>query len=396
MTLLKFICMAYLIIFSKGDRCKNNQHCSDCDRSTGRCLTDCDTGYFDQMCTSVCSRNCRNHSCQLSLSGTGACTEGCVPGYQGPGCSIRCGSPGGTCAACPGGCVGGYCQLGSSCVSGCVDSYYGTDCKTCSSRCKSCNMMTSLCKECRPEYFGPNCAYSCDHCLGSCEHRCAEGCLPGFYGPFCDEKCSEKCGPDPNFSTSKPLQAPDAGLRDCHRAGGDCIHGCEEGWHGQHCTSPCSANCTSKGCNSTGSCGDQGYSDSGNLYLTIGLSTAFSLFAMLLLLVLTLYCCKQSRIKRDHKVQGIIPCKEASQEDKVLPDYCEILDEEVDMCAMNQRQSVQGPAPVMPVLAECFGPVRDSVVNYDALSKIPGVDDNTYSDLTRPKTLLNYLSPIKE
>ncbi|XP_048251504.1 multiple epidermal growth factor-like domains protein 10 [Haliotis rufescens] len=239
-----------------GEQCKDNQHCSDCDRSTGRCLTDCDTGYFDRKCRSMCNKNCRNRSRQLSSSGSGACTEGCVPGYQGPGCSIRCGSPGGTCVACPGGCDGGYCQLGSSCVSGCVDSYYGTDCKTCSSRCKSCNRMTGLCKECRPGYFGPNCAYFCDHCLGSCAHGCAEGCLPGFYGTFCDKKCSEQCGLDSNISTSKPLQTSKAGLRDCQRDSGDCIDGCEEGWHGQQCSSPCSPNCINKRCKSTGDCVD--------------------------------------------------------------------------------------------------------------------------------------------
>ncbi|XP_071115914.1 scavenger receptor class F member 1-like [Haliotis cracherodii] len=257
MTLLKYMCMTYLIILSKGDQCKDNQHCSDCDRNTGRCLTDCDTGYFDQMCTSVCSKNCKNRSCQLSGSGSSTCTEGCVPGYQGPGCSIRCGSPGGTCTACPGGCDGGYCQLGSSCVSGCVDSFYGSDCKTCSSRCKSCNMMTGLCEECHHEYFGPNCAYSCDHCLGSCEHGCAEGCIPGYYGTFCGERCSEKCGPDPNISTDKPPQALNAGFRHCHRDSGDCFHGCEEGWFGQQCSFPCSPNCRHNTCHSdNGKCTD--------------------------------------------------------------------------------------------------------------------------------------------
>ncbi|XP_067653299.1 scavenger receptor class F member 1-like [Haliotis asinina] len=109
--------------------CPDTHHCSDCDRETGDCLTDCDTGYYDRQCRSVCSRNCRNNTCVLSEHGTGNCTAGCVAGYYGIGCSIPCDIPGGNCTACPGGCDGGYCQLGSSCVSGCIDSYYGTGCK---------------------------------------------------------------------------------------------------------------------------------------------------------------------------------------------------------------------------------------------------------------------------
>ncbi|XP_046546525.1 multiple epidermal growth factor-like domains protein 6 isoform X2 [Haliotis rubra] len=110
--------------------CHHTQHCSDCDRETGDCLTECDTGYYDPQCNSTCSRNCVNNTCMLSEHASDNCTEGCVPGYSGIGCHIPCDSPGGNCTACPGGCDGGYCQLGSSCVSGCVDSYYGTDCDT--------------------------------------------------------------------------------------------------------------------------------------------------------------------------------------------------------------------------------------------------------------------------
>ncbi|XP_071115854.1 multiple epidermal growth factor-like domains protein 10 [Haliotis cracherodii] len=492
MTLLKVMCMAYLITFSEGDQCKDKQHCSDCDR-TGRCLTDCDTGYFDRKCRSMCNKNCRNRSCQLSSSGSGVCTVGCVPGYQGSGCSIRCGSPGGTCVACPGGCDGGYCQLGSSCVSGCVDFYYGIDCKTCSSRCKSCNRMTGLCKACHHEYFGPNCAYSCDHCLGACVHGCAEGCLPGFYGTFCDKKCSEQCGLDSNISTSKPLQTSKVGLRHCHRDSGDCIHGCEEGWHGQQCSFSCSPNCVNKRCNSTGDCVDgcvpghfgrdckpcpvnclhnmchsdsgkctdgctrgfygglcqhtcevcldgvcdqktgtctigchltgrrcdstctfncsivecrqmeycnQGDSDSGTADLKIGLSTAFSLFVVTILLALSLFYCKHLRTGKDHKVQGIIPSEAPSHDDQVLPDYCEILDEDVDiMChlpGISRKESVQATAPAMSVLAECFAPDSDSTVNGVASSNLSVADDNTYSHLKRSKTVEDYVSPIDD
>ncbi|XP_071098520.1 platelet endothelial aggregation receptor 1-like [Haliotis cracherodii] len=128
MTVPVMMWIACLLAVTEADPCIDNQHCSDCDNTTGNCLTECDTGYFDQKCSSVCSGNCKNKTCIVSTNGSGNCTDGCVPGYQGASCNIPCDSPGGNCTACPGGCDGGYCQLNTSCVSGCVDSYYGTDC----------------------------------------------------------------------------------------------------------------------------------------------------------------------------------------------------------------------------------------------------------------------------
>ncbi|XP_046547240.1 multiple epidermal growth factor-like domains protein 10 isoform X2 [Haliotis rubra] len=478
MTLLKAMCMAYLIIFSKGEQCRNNQHCSECDRN-GNCLTDCDTGYFDQMCMSACSKTCRNHSCLLSVSGVGDCTDGCVPGYHGPGCNIPCDSPGGSCTACPGGCDGGYCQLSSSCVSGCVDSYYGTGCKSCSSRCKSCNRMTGSCSECDREYFGPNCGYSCDHCLRSCEHGCTGGCLPGFYGSICDKTCSDKCGPNPNISTDKPLLAPNTGVRDCHRDSGDCIHGCDEGWYGRQCSSPCSSNCRNSKCQSdSGSCTDgcargfygglcqhtcevcldgvcdqmsgtctegcqltgrkcdstctancsiaeclscnHGVSDSSIADLKIGLSAVISMFVVIILLGLSRPFYKRLRTK----IQSINQDAAPSHDDQVLPDYCEIRDEDLaTMCelpAMNRNDSVTGAAvPDMPVLAECFAPDCGDVVNDVAIAECfapdcddavndvataeqSALDDDAYTKLIRnyvverPERAGKYLSPIDD
>ncbi|XP_046567421.1 scavenger receptor class F member 1-like [Haliotis rubra] len=141
------VCLACLVIAAEADPCNHTHHCSDCDRETGHCLTECNTGYYDRRCKSTCSRNCRNNTCVLSSNGNDNCTHGCVPGYQGTSCNIPCDSPGGNCTACPGGCDRGYCQLGSSCVSGCVDSYYGTGCKNCSSGCTPCNRSTGTCDD---------------------------------------------------------------------------------------------------------------------------------------------------------------------------------------------------------------------------------------------------------
>ncbi|XP_046545501.1 scavenger receptor class F member 1-like isoform X2 [Haliotis rubra] len=127
MSLLAKFCFSCLVVSSLATYCSDSQHCSHCN-NTGHCITDCDPGFYDNKCMSNCSKNCRNKTCSNSNIGSDNCTYGCVPGFQGTSCNIPCDSPGGNCTACPGGCDGGYCQLGSSCVSGCVDSYYGTDC----------------------------------------------------------------------------------------------------------------------------------------------------------------------------------------------------------------------------------------------------------------------------
>ncbi|XP_067653389.1 uncharacterized protein [Haliotis asinina] len=139
--------LACMVFATEAVRCHRTHHCSDCDRETGDCITDCDTGYYDRQCKSNCSVNCRNNTCVLSSNGNDNCTYGCVPGYQGTGCNIPCDNPEGGCTACPGGCDGGYCQLGSTCVSGCVDSYYGTGYKNSSSGSKTCNRLKGTCND---------------------------------------------------------------------------------------------------------------------------------------------------------------------------------------------------------------------------------------------------------
>ncbi|XP_046544290.1 multiple epidermal growth factor-like domains protein 10 [Haliotis rubra] len=177
MAFFVFLSIAFMVIATKAGPCLDNQHCSDCDNTTGHCLTECDTGYFDLKCFSVCDGHCKGYLCNQSADGSGRCTEGCVPGYQGQRCNIPCDSPGGNCTACPGGCDGGYCQLGPSCVSGCVDSYYGNSCyNTCSTNCRR--------------------------------------------NPFTLEDQS-----------SVMTQS------DCHRKSGECIFGCKHGWHGPRCSS---------------------------------------------------------------------------------------------------------------------------------------------------------------
>ncbi|XP_067653339.1 scavenger receptor class F member 1-like [Haliotis asinina] len=177
MTFSASMSIVFMVIATKASPCQDNQHCSDCDFTTGHCLTECYTGYFDLKCFSECDGHCINNLCNQSADGSGRCTKGCEPGYHGQRCNIPCDSPGDNCTVCPGGCDGGYCQLGSSCVSGCVDFYYGTGCYN-------------------------TCSINCRRNPFALEHR-----------------------------SSVIIQS------DCNRTSGDCIFGCTHGWHGPRCSS---------------------------------------------------------------------------------------------------------------------------------------------------------------
>ncbi|XP_048248001.1 uncharacterized protein LOC125377931 isoform X2 [Haliotis rufescens] len=95
MVSLVMIWLACLVVATGAIPCKETHHCSECDRESGDCVTECDTGYYDQQCKSTCSKNCRNNKCLISSHGSANCTKGCVPGYHGIGCNIPCDSPGG-------------------------------------------------------------------------------------------------------------------------------------------------------------------------------------------------------------------------------------------------------------------------------------------------------------
>ncbi|XP_046545830.1 cell death abnormality protein 1-like [Haliotis rubra] len=185
MAWLMFLCLVCSLISTQATRstipavsCKDNQHCSDCD-GKGNCL-ECTLGYFGRRCNASCSENCLNKKCTESGNGDVNCTDGCSTGHQGLSCNTPCYRQWGSCTACPGGCDGGYCQLGSSCVSGCIDSYYGSDCQSCSKLCKTCNRSTGGCIECHPPFEGQNCG--CENCTGFGEDCKEGGCKNDLQG----------------------------------------------------------------------------------------------------------------------------------------------------------------------------------------------------------------------
>ncbi|XP_071086115.1 cell death abnormality protein 1-like [Haliotis cracherodii] len=258
-TSLAILGLVFVVLTIRATPCRNGQHCRECD-DDGDCSTLCERGYFGKKCRSECSSRCTHKSCHLTAIGIETCTEGCVPGFMGTSCKIPCGNPGKQCTECEGGCDGGYCMTPTSCVSGCVDSYYGLDCKSCSERCKSCNRSTGMCDRCRDPYRGVNCEMSCENCAGSCESGCEEGCQPGFYSHWCDEVCSENCRSGPDRDSYSVLECdrntPNNCIRECDNNTGDCIHGCNVGWYGTNCSSRCSSNCAQMSCTVSGACVD--------------------------------------------------------------------------------------------------------------------------------------------
>ncbi|XP_048246370.1 protein draper-like [Haliotis rufescens] len=250
MVVVLFAVAAIVISHTQAAHCQENQHCSDCDRETGNCLTKCHAGYYDLRCSSPCSSQCKNNVCEMSGTGIERCTEGCKQGFQGSKCRIPCHDPVNTCKQCPGACDGEYCNLGSSCVAGCNNSFYGSHCSICSKRCKSCNVQTRTCEECHAGHGGVN-------CVGGCEDNCKFGCVPGFYGPLCLDVCSLHCRPNPkpkvgtrSLSDAKSVHSQ----LECQQLTGDCTHGCMDGWYGRRCSFKCKPVCRGLKCDNTGAC----------------------------------------------------------------------------------------------------------------------------------------------
>ncbi|XP_048246401.1 multiple epidermal growth factor-like domains protein 10 [Haliotis rufescens] len=244
MTSLVILCFASVVRLIGATPCKDGQHCAVCDE-TGDCSSTCHPGYFNKRCTSTCNSGCRYKACELLKgSGIAACIHGCNPGLQGTSCSIPCEHQR-QCTKCKGGCYGDYCQIGSVCVSGCVDSYYGLDCKNCSEQCKSCNRSTGMCNQCHSPYTGPICEMRCENCKGTCKAGCEGGCNPGFHGHWCEKVCSENCraGLDATFVLECDRNVSNTCILDCDKKTGHCIHGCNPGFYGHWCEKVCSENC---------------------------------------------------------------------------------------------------------------------------------------------------------
>ncbi|XP_071118524.1 multiple epidermal growth factor-like domains protein 6 [Haliotis cracherodii] len=226
--------------------CTEGQQCSQCG-SDDKCLSECFVGYYGSQCNHRCSHGCLNNTCSLNTqSGVSECSHGCQLGLFGRSCKVPCitSSPG--CKRCASGCVGSYCVQNDSCWGNCVDSYFGSQCKSCSKQCELCNYTTGECQRCTSGYTGGKCEHVCHNCSGHCTTAQCTTCLTGYYGQLCGDTCSINCDVYSNSTSSSPVQ--------CDKTSGECKYGCKRGWYGEKCNETCSRGCYHRECDQKGEC----------------------------------------------------------------------------------------------------------------------------------------------
>ena len=208
------------------DGCKDNI----CDKDSGSCLNGCIDGYYqetDGSCSACILTECRPTECHGNN-----CTR-CNDGYYldttsdstrhwCKPCPSTCASCDGfeDCSLCNTGHFGYRCKLNcadickdnicdknsSSCINGCIDSYYqetDSTCSKCPYSCSHCSSSVS-CSECKNvTSWGSVCQHTCDHC-SSCSKTdgCSSSCDNGYYRKYNSNKGGYECIQCPGACTS--------------------------------------------------------------------------------------------------------------------------------------------------------------------------------------------------
>ncbi|XP_052268810.1 multiple epidermal growth factor-like domains protein 6 [Dreissena polymorpha] len=240
-----------------------------CDIVTADCASrQCTAGYWDTDCFSFCNPNCgRSNTTGLVSCDflTGRCSSECVSGWYGSHCDRKCESLcyDGRCDRNQGVCV--ECLKPNpdfNCPSGlCTEGYYGQSCQTlCSTGCvRTCDRYTAKCANCRDGLWGDTCDKNCEWAL-SCSADCGrcspeafgidrcdintgicntDSWLPGYHGNRCQNTCGFTC----KDSTS--------GVNECNRNTGICTNGCDIGYYDVYCDKNCSDRCRNRDCATT-------------------------------------------------------------------------------------------------------------------------------------------------
>ncbi|XP_060561108.1 cell death abnormality protein 1-like isoform X2 [Ruditapes philippinarum] len=188
-------------------------------------------------CTFNCTC-CKNKECGPGKYFENECKHGCIAGYRGARCYLKCTHD----------CI--KCDLNITTCSECKTGKYGTDCmQNCSVGCltNKCAVNDGRCK-CSDKFYGYSCDkcqigrygrlcnnqcsfgcknYECDRITGDCSAGCivdtitgdkCDSCFDGFYGHLCHKICSKGC----RNAT-------------CHKQNGDCLLGCTDGFNGSRC-----------------------------------------------------------------------------------------------------------------------------------------------------------------
>ncbi|WAR16915.1 TENX-like protein [Mya arenaria] len=167
----------------------------------------------------VCTQDCSTCQCcadgkYLKCSIRGNCNNGCIDGYYGKNCKYKCTSQ--NCLRCHRN-YGNYCQkctpgyylynyncndCGSQCQScssygcnSCYDGYWGSTCdENCAQNSTLCRKSDGYCLSCGSGYYFYNgkCTTCGIHCA-VCDPRGCTSCHVGYWGSTCDENCAQNC-----------------------------------------------------------------------------------------------------------------------------------------------------------------------------------------------------------
>lgn len=278
-------------------------NCLNCDPVLG-CL-ECNSGKFGPYCTKNCSENCLNLTfCDRN----GSCIKGCVDGWFGSHCDMKCSIENcvkctssssmvfcencgkgfyvdneGQCKRCPSNCitcdnesicthckptftgtkceekchincVDGFCEIDGTCTYGCNNSKHGVGCiENCKENCVHC-FNENNCTKCLPGFGGQICAVKCSkNCINCRYNHVCESCKPGFYGIYCGNMCPDQCLTcDSEYFCTSCRDGWSGNLcqcsANCHNDecedNGKCLNGCKDSFYGDYCT----ASCPSKNC----------------------------------------------------------------------------------------------------------------------------------------------------
>ncbi|XP_053379801.1 multiple epidermal growth factor-like domains protein 10 [Mercenaria mercenaria] len=222
---------------------------------------------------------CKDRLCSKLSHYANTCTKGCIDGYRGARCYIKCAS---NCKACD--------KNNASNCTKCHDDFLignGTTCtKECLARCKSCSDF-NVCTECQPGFYNTantsNCPHTCpsmceecssshdcstcavgryngheydsphglllNNCTYKCNAQCRDCisyrnctiCVKGMYGYDCQQKCSEGC------TQGRCEQETGQCLCKKHFTGDRCSD-CVTGKYGNFCEIACPLNCKNNSC----------------------------------------------------------------------------------------------------------------------------------------------------
>ncbi|XP_053386762.1 proprotein convertase subtilisin/kexin type 5-like isoform X2 [Mercenaria mercenaria] len=242
---------------------------------------------IDPQCQVNCSC-CVNQLCGLKEKrhyyGNDSCLKGCIDGYRGARCYIKCAE---YCKAC-------Y-HLNSNNCTKCHDGFYNGKYKNCSencaSNCKACGKGPDLCTKCHEGFYNgkyKNCSEECPAGCKACKSQesCSE-CNEGYYN-----------GKEFDFERSTSLYNCTHRCRDtCTRcmSYSNCT-GCVRGAFGTICEHECSVGCVNSTCQQS----------TGEKVADIRMLIGFSISTVLLLIciaVLVIILLKRTRPCQRHRKQ---------------------------------------------------------------------------------------------